>query len=87
MSEQQIFNFVISIAGAAVGWALKMLWDALKDLQATDRHLAEKVTSIEVLVAGKYATRDELQHGLSAIMDRLDRISDQLAHKADRERA
>ena len=85
--EQQIFNIAVGIAGAAAGWMLKVIWEAVRELQQVDRHLAEKVTSIEVLVAGKYATRDELQHGLSAIMERLDRISEQLSQKVDRERA
>lgn len=86
MNEQALFNLAVSAAGAAAGWMLKVIWEALKELQSADRALADKVNAIEVLVAGKYATRDELQHGLTAIMERLDRISEQLASKADRER-
>lgn len=85
--EQQIFNIAVGVTGAAAGWMLKVIWEAVRELQQVDRRLAEKVSSIEVLVAGKYATRDELQHGLTAIMERLDRISEQLSQKADRERA
>ena len=60
-------------------------WGSLKELQAADRELAEKVASIEVLVAGRYVTRDEFNSTLSQVFSKLDRIIDAVNQKADRQ--
>lgn len=81
---QFIFNIVIGVAGALGGWWLKVVWDALKDLQEADKALVEKVASIEVLVAGRYTTREEFDRNLNAVFVKLDRIYELLSQKADR---
>lgn len=81
---QLIFNLVIGVAGALGGWWLKVVWDALKDLQEADKALVEKVASIEVLVAGRYTTREEFDRNLNAVFVKLDRIYELLSQKADR---
>ena len=81
---QLIFNLVIGVAGTLGGWWLKVVWDALKDLQEADKALIEKVGSIEVLVAGRYTTREEFDRNLNAVFVKLDRIYELLSQKADR---
>ena len=81
---QLIFNLVIGVAGTLGGWWLKVVWDALKDLQEADKALVEKVSSIEVLVAGRYTTREEFDRNLNAVFVKLDRIYELLSQKADR---
>lgn len=81
---QLIFNLVIGVAGTLGGWWLKVVWDALKDLQEADKALVEKVGSIEVLVAGRYTTREEFDRNLNAVFVKLDRIYELLSQKADR---
>ena len=61
-----------------------MVWDALKDLQEADKALVDKVASIEVLVAGRYTTREEFDRNLNAVFIKLDRIYELLNQKADR---
>jgi hypothetical protein len=53
-------------------------------LQSADKELAEKVASIEVLVAGRYVTRDEFNNNLNQVFMKLDTIRDLLSKKADR---
>jgi len=84
MDHQTMFNIGIGLISAMMGWWLNNVWSALKELQAVDRDLAEKVASIEVLVAGKYITRDEFNMTLSQVFGKLDRIIDTLNQKADR---
>lgn len=60
------------------------MWSALKDLQAADAKLAEKVGAIEVLVAGQYITREEFSASMQAVFSKLDKIQDTLNHKVDR---
>lgn len=81
---QTLFNIVIGFFGAIGGWWLNAMWTSIRELQAMDRDLADKVGSIEVLVAGQYVTREEYTNTLNAIFVKLDRIQETLNHKADR---
>ncbi len=63
---------------------MKVMWDSLRDLRIADTILAEKVGTIEVLVAGSYAKRDELDKMAAAIFLKLDRIEAKLDTKADK---
>lgn len=81
---QILFNLVVGILGILGGWLLNTVWNALKDLQAADAKLAEKVGAIEVLVAGQYVTRLEYTNALNMINMKLDQIQQSLSEKADR---
>ena len=81
---QVLFDVAIAVIGVLGGWTLNTVWAAVKDLQAADKALAEKVADIEVLVAGRYITRDEFNATLNQVFERLDRIRDLLSTKADR---
>jgi hypothetical protein len=85
MSEYQFFfNVATAIVSVTFGWVLNTIWGSLKDLQTADKALVDKVASIEVLVAGRYVTRDEFNTSLNAIFSKLDRIQDLISQKADR---
>jgi len=81
---QVLFNIVIGLLGTIGGWLLNTMWSSLKDLQAADTKLAEKVSAIEVLVAGQYVTREEFTTTMNAMFMKLDRIQDTLNKKVDR---
>ena len=82
--DQAIFNIAVSVVGFLGGWWLKVLWDAVKDLQSADKELAEKVGEIEVLVAGSYITRHDFDKIAAAIFAKLDKIEDKLDRKVDK---
>lgn len=82
--DQQLFNYVFAIAGALGGWWMKAMWDGLKDLQTVDAQLSAKVSSLEVLMAGKYVRTDALDKMSDAIFAKLDRIEDKLDGKVDK---
>lgn len=84
MEPQALFNLAISAAGALAGWWLKVMWDSLCDLRDQDQHLADKVSRIEVLVAGEYVKREDFDRAIERIFDKLDHISLKLDQKADR---
>lgn len=73
---QVLFDVAIGVIGVLGGWTLNTVWAAVKDLQEADKELAEKVGQIEVLVAGRYVTRDEFNQVLNQVFERLDRIRD-----------
>ena len=82
--DQTLFNIVVAVCGGLGGWALNTMWSALKDLQKDDKALAEKVASIEVLVAGHYTTREEFTNTMANVNTKLDLIVEKLNNKADR---
>ena len=81
---QVLFDVAIGVIGVLGGWVLSTVWGAVKDLQEADKELADKVAAIEVLVAGRYITREEFNNTFNQVFERLDRIRDMLSQKADR---
>ena len=57
--DQTIINWLLAGFGALIGFLLNAVWQAVKDLQAADKALADKVGNIEVLVVGDYLRRDD----------------------------
>lgn len=82
--DQTIINWLgLGISGAA-GFFMRSMWQAVRDLQKNDKDLSAKVSSIEVLVAGKYITRDEIDRKLNAMFKKLDGIHAKLDSKVDK---
>lgn len=81
---QILFNVLVCIAGFFGGWILNAIWKAVNDLQITDSKLSDKISGIEVHLAGQYMTREEMLRTCNAIFAKLDRIEDKLDGKADK---
>ena len=81
---QTFFNLAIVIAGFLGGWVLNSLKASIEALQKADHDLTTKVQSVEVLVAGQYVKRDDLNELSKAIFNKLDRIEAKLDSKADK---
>jgi len=84
MFDQTLFNYALALCGALGGWVLKVIWDAVKDLQAADKILVEKVNTIEILIAGNYMSKQDFDKIAIAIFAKLDKIEDKLDRKADK---
>ena len=82
--DQTLFNIAATVAGFLGGWWLKVMWEAVKDLQAADKVLVEKVSSIEILVAGNYMSKQDFDKIAAAIFQKLDKIEDKLDRKVDK---
>lgn len=80
-----IINALFGLLSIIFGWIMKTLWNAVSDLQQADTKLAEKVSSIEVLVAGQYVKRDEFQGAINRLFEKLDAIEAKIDHKADKQ--
>ena len=63
---------------------MRVMWQSLKELQQQDLKLADKVGNIEVLVAGQYVKRDDMNRDIAAMFAKLDRIEDKIDKKADK---
>lgn len=82
--SQEIFNIAVAIAGALGGWWLKVMWETLKDLQIADRQLVDKVSKIEILVAGNYVTKEDFDRTITRLFEKLDHIESKIDSKADK---
>jgi len=81
---ETIINWLLAGFGGLIGFLLNAVWQAVKDLQSSDKSLAEKVNSIEVLVAGNYVKRDSFDDALNRIFQKLDHIEEKIDRKADK---
>jgi len=61
MDLQTAFNLAIGLVAALGGWWMKTIYDVLMDLRRAETTLVDRVQRIEVLVAGQYVTREELE--------------------------
>lgn len=82
--DQTLINWLLGGFGGLVGFLLHAIWQAVKDLQTADKELTEKVSAIEVLVAGAYVKKDEFANMVTALFAKLDRIEDKVDRKVDK---
>jgi len=78
--DQTFINTLIGVVGVLMGWVLKVVWEALGELRNDGKTRDDRLNELEILVAGKYVTRDDF----SIVISKLDDIRDRLALKADR---
>lgn len=81
-----MINWAFGLLTALLGFLLRTIWSAVKDLQASDKSIIEKLSTFEILVAGSYVKSEDLNKLATAIFAKLDRIEDKLEAKADKDR-
>ena len=84
MDSQTIINTAIALVGFLGGWILKVVWEAVKELQIADKILVDKVNTIEILIAGNYMSKQDFDKIAAAIFAKLDKIEDKLDRKVDK---
>ena len=84
MDFQDLYNTAIGFIMALAGWVMRVIWDNLKDLRTQDNVLAEKVSRIEVLVAGEYVKKDEFERAVQRLFDKLEHIEMKIDRKVDK---
>lgn len=84
MDFQVGFNVAVMLAGFLGGWVLNNLKSSLDALHQADNALSEKVQKIEVLVAGEYVRREDLDKLTVALFAKLDKIEAKIDQKADK---
>ena len=82
--DQTVINWALGVISMLGGFLLNAVWQSVKDLQSADKELADKVASVEKLVAGDYVRRDEFADMTKALFTKLDRIEDKVDRKIDK---
>lgn len=84
MEMQLLFNIAVGLAGALASWVLKSITDTMKDMRQSEHSLRNKLQAIEVVMAGKYVSKEDLNSVANTLSVKLDRISDKLDTKQDK---
>jgi len=75
--EQTILNWVFAGCGAAVGWVLKILWDAISDLKKDMKDLNKEVHE-------DFVRKEDYRVDIAEVKQMLNRIFDKLDSKVDK---
>jgi hypothetical protein len=75
--SQDLVNLVIGVAGAAMGWMLKVVWDSIRLLQ-------DDVKELERAMHTKYVSKDDYRADIQDIKSMVKAIFDRLERKADK---
>lgn len=84
MNQQDLFNIITGVCGMLGGWWLHTIWGEVKALREQDQNIQSRIGAVEVLVAGQYVRRDDLDKLSNMIFEYLRRIEDVVKHKADK---
>lgn len=84
MDAQSIINILLGLSAFFGGIWVRGIADSMKELKKTDNELADKVQKIELLVAGDYVKREEMDKLGDALFKKLDRIELKIDGKVDK---
>lgn len=84
MSPAQILDILLGASAFAFGWMLKVIWGAIQDLQSADREVADRLSRVEIFIAQRYATKEDVDRQLDILLAKLDRIEAKLDTKVDK---
>ena len=72
MQTQEILNWSLVALGAMLSGLMRAIWGMIKELQAEDKVMTEKLAAIQVLVAGDYVRNFDIV--ATRIFEKLDTI-------------
>lgn len=62
MDSQAVFDWIVGIGGAIVGWALKMIWEAIKDMRT-------EIKTLDKQMHEDFVRRDDFKEAVREIKD------------------
>jgi hypothetical protein len=74
--SQDLYNIIVGVSGAAIGWVLKIVWDSVNSLQRDMKTLERELHTSYVSKDDYKTDIQDLKEMLKAIFDRLDRKVD-----------
>ncbi len=87
--EQTIFNWAVAAAGAAGGWILKVIWDAIvelkKDLRVMDTKMHEDFVRRDDFKDAVKEIKEDMKSGFAKTDNMLGLIFKKLEGKEDKE--
>ena len=88
MESQAVFNVAVAISGGLGGWILKVIWDAIKQLDVDVKSLGREVhTDFVKREDFREATQDikhDMRAGFAEVKSLLGEVFSKLDNKADK---
>ncbi len=85
MDEAQVlFNVILGVAGFALGWIVKIIWDVQNEIKKDMRSLNRDVQELERQLPETYVRRDDWRDQMARIEAMLNKIVDKLDAKVDK---
>ena len=78
MDNQSILNLLFSSTGLVLGWFLRELWAAVKELKADLAKLREELPT-------HYVAKDDYRQDVRELKEMLNKLFDKLDAKADKQ--
>jgi antirestriction protein len=75
--DQSLYNIAVGIAGAGIGWIVKVIWDAVRALE-------QDIRDMERDLHVNYVSKDDYRQNILEIKDMVKQIFDKLDRKADK---
>ena len=82
--EQNLINVLLGGLSVIIGAVISSIYNSVKELERSDNDINEKLSAIEVAVAGNYVKRDEFINTIERLFTKLDSIDQKLDAKADK---
>lgn len=74
--DQNLINLLIGVTGAVVGWILKVIWEAIQDLQMDMKEIEKELHTEYVSKGDFHVALDEIKQIVQRIFDKLDNKAD-----------
>jgi hypothetical protein len=74
---QDLYNIVVGVAGAAIGWLLKVVWESVRALQTDMKEIEKELRT-------KYVSKDDYRTDVQELKDMVKAIFERLERKADK---
>jgi len=75
--DQTVFNFILGGVSTVLGWFLREMWAAVKELKADLAKLREELPR-------EYVAKDDYRNDVKELKDMLQKLFDRLDGKADK---
>ena len=86
--DQMVFNWIVAFAGAAGGWILKIIWDALqelkRDLKGMDTKMHEDFVRRDDFKDAVREIKEDMRAGFAGVDNTLRLIFKKLDEKENR---
>lgn len=86
--DQMVFNWIVAFAGAAGGWILKIIWDAIqdlkKDLKGMDAKMHDDFVRRDDFKDAMAEHKADMQNGFKEVKDMIGLLFKKLENKADK---
>lgn len=74
---QDLYNIIVGVAGAAIGWILKVVWDSVRELQADMKEIEKELHT-------EYVSKHDYRADIIEVKEILKQIFERLERKADK---